>query len=356
MAPTATAPDAHNPKTFDVILGKVPDDFKSLHEIPEEYAWTNLNEHPSLDSDSVPIIDLNDPNASQLISHACRTWGMFQLINHGVPNNVVEDMESVAQSLFSLPAEQKLKVARGPGGISGYGFHLISAFSDKKLWSECFTILGSPLEHYAKLWPQGYTKICSITEEYDKELGRLSSRLMWIMLASLGISKEDVKWSGPKGDNHEAHVLQLNSYPACPDPDRAMGLVPHTDSTLVTIVHQSKICGLQVFQEGTGWFTVPPVPGAMVVNVGDLMHILSNGSYVSVLHRVLVNQTQQRLSVVYTYGPPENVPISPIPKLLSASHPALYPPVTNWSEYIDTKTKLKGKALASLRLYEPLTN
>ncbi|BBG96788.1 gibberellin 3-oxidase 1 [Prunus dulcis] len=158
MAPTATVPDAHNSKTFDVILGKVPDDFNSLHEIPEEYAWTNLNENPSLDSDSVPIIDLNDPNASQLISHACRTWGVFQLINHGVPNNVVEDMESVAQSLFSLPAEQKLKVARGPGGISGYGPLLISAFWDKKLWSECFTILGSPLEHYAKLWPQGYTK------------------------------------------------------------------------------------------------------------------------------------------------------------------------------------------------------
>ncbi|XP_021830732.1 gibberellin 3-beta-dioxygenase 1-like [Prunus avium] len=195
----------------------------------------------------------------------------------------------------------------------------------------------------------------SITEEYEKELGRLSSRLTWIMLASLGISKEDVKWPGPKGDNQEAHVLQLNSYPACPHPDRAMGLVPHTDSTLVSIIHQSKICGLQVFQEGTGWFRVPPVPGAMVVNVGDLMHILSNGSYVSVLHRVLVNQTQHRLSVVYNYGPPDNVPISPIPKLLSASHPALYPPVTNWSEYVDTKAKLKGKALASLRLYEPLT-
>ncbi|BFG20822.1 hypothetical protein CerSpe_070960 [Prunus speciosa] len=329
MAPTATAPDAYNSETFDVILGKVPDDFKSLHEIPEEYAWTNLNEHPSLDSDSVPIIDLNDPNASQLISHACRTWGVFQLINHGVPDNVVEDMESVAQSLFSLPAEQKLKVARGPGGISAY---------------LCFALTNVLIFFFS-----------SITEEYEKELGRLSSRLTWIMLASLGVSKEDVKWSGPKGDNQEAHVLQLNSYPACPHPDRAMGLVPHTDSTLVSIIHQSKICGLQV-QEGTGWFRVPPVPGAMVVNVGDLMHILSNGSYVSVLHRVLVNQTQHRLLVVYSYGPPDHVPNSPVPKLLRASHPALYPPVTNWSEYLDTKAKLKGKALASLQLYEPLTN
>lgn len=53
-----------------------PDDFNSLHELPDDYAWASqINEYPSLDSSScsetVPIIDLTDPNALELIVHAC---------------------------------------------------------------------------------------------------------------------------------------------------------------------------------------------------------------------------------------------------------------------------------------------
>ncbi|KAM1064143.1 hypothetical protein ACFX2A_028819 [Malus domestica] len=354
-ASARVVPDAYEGNSVNVVLDQVPDDFNSLHELPDSYAWTTLNEHPSLDSDSVPVVDLNDPNALQLLGHACKTWGVFQLTNHGIPQTLVHDMESAARSLFSLPAQQKLKVARSPGQISGYGFHLIAAFWDNQQWSECFTIVGSPLEHYEQLWPQDYTKFCCITEEFEKEIKKLASRLMWLMLASLGISKDDVEWDGPKGDDQNASaVFQFNSYPSCPDPDRTLGLVPHTDSSLVSIVHQSNIDGLQVFREGTGWFTIQPVPGALVVNVGDLMSILSNGLYSSVLHRVLVKRAQHRISLVYHYGPPAAVKIAPLEKLFGPSHPPLYPPVTNWNEYISTKAKLKGKALPSLRLYDPL--
>ncbi|XP_068342572.1 gibberellin 3-beta-dioxygenase 1-like [Pyrus communis] len=354
-ASAGVVPDAYEGNSVNVVLDKVPDDFNSLHELPDSYAWTTLNEHPSLESDSVPVVDLNDPNSLQLLGHACKTWGVFQLTNHGIPQSLVHAMDSAARSLFSLPAQQKLKVARSPGQISGYGFHLIAAFWDKQQWSECFTIVGSPLEHYAQLWPQDYTKFCCITEEFEREIKRLASRLMWLMLASLGISKDDVEWDGPKGDDQNASaVFQFNSYPSCPDPDRTLGLVPHTDSSLVSIVHQSNIDGLQVFREGTGWFTIQPVPGALVINVGDLMSILSNGLYSSVLHRVLVKRAQHRISLVYHYGPPAAVKIAPLAKLVGPSHPPLYPPVTNWNEYISTKAKLKGKALPSLRLYDPL--
>lgn len=185
-------------------------------------------------------------------------------------------------------------------------------------------------------------------EAYEAEVKRLAERLTWLMLTSLGVTRGDVKWAG-----EFTAAMQMNSYPACPDPDRAMGLAAHTDSTMLTILHQSSTSGLQVFREGADWVTVPPVNGALVVNVGDLLHILSNGSYPSVLHRALVNRTRQRLSVAYLYGPPSNVQISPLPKLVGPGRPAMYRPIT-WNEYLGTKAKHFNKALSSVRLLSPV--
>ncbi|KAA8540446.1 hypothetical protein F0562_024635 [Nyssa sinensis] len=330
-------------------------DFNSVKELPDSHAWHD--EYSSSDScsmDSVPVIDLSDPNAMKLVGHACKIWGVFQVTNHGITTSLLDDIESAGRNLFSLPIQQKLKASRSPDGVSGYGVARISCFFPKLMWSEGFTIVGSPLEHARQLWPHDYQKFCNVIEEYDREMKQLAGRLMWLMLGSLSTTKEDVKWAGPKGDFEEASgVLQLNSYPACPDPDRAMGLAPHTDSTLLTILHQNNTSGLQVLREGNGWVTVPPLPGTLVVNVGDLLHILSNGLYPSVLHRAVVNRTHHRLSMAYLYGPPAGVQISPLSKLVDPTHPPLYRPIT-WSEYLSTKAKHFNKALSSVRLCAPL--
>lgn len=175
---------------------------------------------------------------------------------------------------------------------------------------------------------------------------------MWIVLESLGITKEDIKWAGPNGEfEGSGAVLQLNSYPICPDPGRAIGIADHTDSTLLTILHQSNQSGLQVFRKEFGWVTVPPIEEALVVNIGDLLHILSNGSYPSVLHRVVVNRDRHRLSMAYLFGPPNNVEISPLSKLVDRYHPPLYRAVT-WTEYLGMKAKFFYKALSALRIQD----
>lgn len=179
---------------------------------------------------------------------------------------------------------------------------------------------------------------------------KLAGRLMWLIMGSLGITKGDIKWAGPNHDFQDSSsAIQLNHYPSCPDPDRAMGLAPHTDSTLFTILYQNNISGLQVMKEGSGWVTVPPVPGGLVVNIGDLIHMLSNGSYPSVLHRAMVNREKHRLSIAYLYGPPTSVQISPLPNLVGSTHPPLFRPIT-WSEYLGTKAKYFNNALSTVRV------
>ncbi|KAE8696097.1 Gibberellin 3-beta-dioxygenase 1 [Hibiscus syriacus] len=337
-------------------------DFTSLRELPDSYAWNQRDDggYPSaageaFATESVPVVDLDDPNALQSIGHACRTWGVFQVTNHGIPTSLLDMVECTCRTLFSLPLHQKLKAARSPDGVSGYGFARISSFFSKLMWSEGFTVVGPPDEHFRQLWPHGYSNHCDVIKEYNEEMKKLAGTLMRLMLGSLGIvAKQDIKWAGPKGDFKEASAaLQLNHYPACPDPDRAMGLAAHTDSTLLTILFQNNTSGLQVFKEGVGWVTVPPVPGRLVINVGDLMHILSNGSYDSILHRAMVNRTRHRLSLAYLYGPPSSVEISPHPKLVGPNHPPLYRPVT-WNEYLHTKAKHFNEALSSVRVCVPL--
>ncbi|KAL6584714.1 Iron ascorbate-dependent oxidoreductase [Orobanche minor] len=335
-------------------------DLNSIEELPETHAWTSqVDDYPFSDTggkicsnpENVPIINLNDENATGLIGHACKTWGVFQVLNHDIPNNLLDEIEVVGNRLFSLPMHQKLRAARLPEGVSGYGVARISSFFPKLMWSEGFTIVGSPIEHARQLWPNDYHKFCDTIEEYQKAMRGLAARLMWLMLGALGITTGDVKWAATPEDGSAA--LQLNSYPACPDPGRAMGLAAHTDSTILTILHQSNISGLQVLREGSSrWITVPPHPGALVIHVGDLLHILSNGLYPSVLHRAVVNRTRHRLSMAYLCGPPSSVKISPLSKLVDRYHPPLYRPIT-WSEYLGTKAKHFDKALTSVRLCAP---
>ncbi|KAL9463311.1 hypothetical protein AB3S75_001173 [Citrus x aurantiifolia] len=271
-------------------------DFTSLKELPDLYTWTEPDEYhagQSLASESVPVIDLDGPTAVNvnLIGHACKTWGVFQVINHGIPTALLHNAMCTSRSLFTLPTEQKLKVARSPDAFDGYGFARISSFFSKLMWYEGFTNVGSPLDHFRQLWPQDYNMHCNVVEEYKKEMKKLAERLMCLILRSLGTTREDIKWAGLNGDfKDHPSPLNLNYYPACPDRDRAMGLAAHTDSSLFTILYQNSVSGLQVLREGTGWVTVPPVWDALVVNVGDMLHILSNGLYPSVLHRAVATR------------------------------------------------------------------
>ncbi|XP_057541815.1 gibberellin 3-beta-dioxygenase 2-like [Amaranthus tricolor] len=327
--------------------------FQSVKELPDSFAWAPHGDPCSIESDvfkpdSVPIVDLEDLKAHQLIGLACKSWGVFQIINHGIPKRLLDDIEIATKSLFGLSVHQKLKAARSSDGITGYGPARISSFFSKRMWSEGFTILGSPLDHARQLWPNDYTKFCDIIDEYQKEMNQLAKKLMQLILASLGIPNQDIlKWADLLQNANGA--IQLNSYPVCPDPNRAMGLAAHTDSTLLTILHQSSTTGLQVFKDRTGWVTVPPLSGGLVINIGDLLHILSNGQYPSVYHRAMVNRVQQRYSMAYLYGPGSGVRIQPLPKLIDATHPPLYRPVT-WSEYLGIKGEHFNKALSLIRL------
>ncbi|CAA3023317.1 gibberellin 3-beta-dioxygenase 1-like [Olea europaea var. sylvestris] len=338
----------------------IPLDFDSIHELPDSHIWSDhVNDHdsekythlkhaPKNEESSVPIIDLSAPNVVELVGNACETWGMFHVINHGVSSILVNNVESHARQLFSLPTQHKLKALRAPGGATGYGVARISPFFSKLMWHEGFTIMGSTVEHAKELWPHGYEDFCNVMDNYQKRMKSLAYQIMLLILKFLDITKEEEEEVISVSSIHESDAdgaLQLNSYPCCPDPNRAIGLAPHTDSLLLTILHQSETKGLQIHRNGVGWVPVPPVSGALVVNIGDLLHILSNGRLPTVYHRAVPNQDRHRVSVAYFYGPPVESIIGPLNKLPSPIYRSL-----TVKEYISLKNKHRGKALSLIKI------
>ena len=143
-------------------------------------------------------------------------------------------------------------------------------------------------------------------------------------------------------------------YPKCPEPERAMGLAPHTDSGFITLITQSAgVPGLQLLRRGPDrWVTVPAPPGAFVVVLGDLFQVLTNGRYRSALHRAVVNRERDRISVPYFLGPPDGMKVAPLASaLLPGRKQAAFRAVT-WPEYMELKHKVLGTDTSALEMLQ----
>lgn len=335
-------------------------DISSMQDVPENYIWSEDIDPPHSSAAAnenvmIPVIDLQglwreeeQQNIIEQIGSACKKWGFMQIINHGVSENLLENINMQGRGLFSLPFEQKLNAKRAPDGVTGYGVARISPFFSKLMWSEGFTSVGSPVEDAKKLWPEDHQHFCQIIEEYDHAMKKLVKKMMSLIGRSLGLSTGDfMRWCRIHDENYgkglQAGALQMNYYPPCPQPLRTMGLAPHTDSVCLTILYQGEVAGLQIQHRGE-WVTVPAIPNALVVNVGDLLQILSNGRYKSRLHRAMANRSRSRLSIAYLWGPPPRDVIMPVPQLVDSNHPLLYKSLT-WNEYLVAKALHFDQAL-----------
>lgn len=187
---------------------------------------------------------------------------------------------------------------------------------------------------------------CSeVMEEYQKRMRGLAYQLLILLLKALDdISEQEIKQLAASTYESQG-ALQLNSYPPCPNPTRAIGLPQHTDTMLLTILNQTQTPGLQVHRDGLGWITVAPVTGALVVNIGDLLHIYSNAKYRSAYHRVIVNEKVHRISVAYFYGAQTDSQVEPLSKLQSPLYRSL-----SVKDYISIKAKYQDKALPMIRI------
>ena len=342
-----------------VPLDKVSDychDTSLTNETPEDEppsttcTTTTISSNNVNDGDGrggVPVIDLSrDDDNEELIQEivkACQNPGFFQVINHGIPQSLLDSFRHQCRLYFALDHSTKQSWKRQAYNARGY-------FDDEltkqvRDWKECLDV-GVPGSRDWNLEDDDTQNSCldgfnrfppaeilpdyrRVTIEYFESCVVLSKRLASLMARGLGISSNEpflldmaanhssylrTNYYPPYHEEESEHQQQLGSDRDNSGPS-SLGISPHSDAGFLTVLLQDDDChSLQVPTNGTHgeWIRVEPIPGALAINTGDMAQVWSNGKYQAPLHRVLTNTEKSRYSAPFFYNPPYHAVVEPI--------------------------------------------
>ncbi|KAK6284017.1 hypothetical protein POUND7_002969 [Theobroma cacao] len=302
-----------------------------ITKIPHRYLRPEQEPHSVLGDEllpSVPIIDLQKLVAGDFVDSerkrlhsACKDWGFFQVVNHGVGSSLLEEFRLEIENFFNLPHEEKKLLWQQPDNHEGFGQLFVVSEEQKLDWSDMFYITTLPHNlRKTDLFEKLPLKLRETLEVYSMEAKNLAMIILAYMARALEMDAEEMRELFTNG----VQSMRMNYYPPCPEPDMAIGFSPHSDADALTILFQlNETEGLQIRKDGK-WVSIKPLPNAFVVNIGDIMEIVSNGIYRSIEHRAMVNSTKERLSVATFYSSKLDSEIGPALSLIGPSNPTTF--------------------------------
>jgi len=303
----------------------------------------------------IPVVDFGEflhGSSSQQrevaaqIGDACRNVGFMYLVNHGVPQSLINDMFAISKEFFDLPLETKREVAYVPGGFRGYfgvraedldqyGTERTPRRGKKGDLKEGFDAgleagrlplgcQGSATFHAPNRWPtQPLPEMQVIMNRYLDTLRLLGERLSEAFALSLGLPQHYFQ----RYTSAPCINLRVNHYP----PQAAgegIGCGAHSDYGLFTILAQDLVGGLQVRNSAGDYVAATPLEGSFVINIGDMMQRWTNNIYSSTVHRVVASSgcTTRRFSIPFFFNANREAQIECLPTCVSEDRPALYEP------------------------------
>ncbi|WCJ27339.1 2-oxoglutarate (2OG) and Fe(II)-dependent oxygenase superfamily protein [Euphorbia peplus] len=304
---------------------------KPLITVPSRYVRRDQDSPVVPDTDSVPqvpLIDMDRLSSQEFknlelenLHQACKDWGFFQLINHGVSGSLLEKVKMEIQEFFDLPMDEKKKYWQKPGEMEGFRQAFVMSEEQKLDWADAFCMITLPRNlRKPYLFPKLPLPFRDLLEAYLGELENLALKILSLMETVLEMETEELKDIFKEGYQQ----MRMNYYPPCPQPELVMGLNHHTDVGGLTIVLQvNEVEGLQIKKDGK-WIPIKPFPDAFIINLGDMLEIVTNGIYKSTEHRATVNLVKERISVATFHSPRLDREIGPATSLLSSERPALF--------------------------------
>nr|BAR72288.1 Aminocyclopropanecarboxylate oxidase [Nicotiana benthamiana] len=265
--------------------------------------------------ENFPIINLEKLNGSEkaatmeMIKDACENWGFFELVNHGIPHEVMDTVEKLTKGHYKKCMEQRFKELVASKGLEG-----VQAEVTDMDWESTFFLRHLPVSNISEV-PDLDDQYREVMRDFAKRLENLAEELLDLLCENLGLEKGYLKkvFYGSKGPNFGTKV---SNYPPCPKPDLIKGLRAHTDAGGIILLFQDdKVSGLQLLKDGQ-WIDVPPMRHSIVVNLGDQLEVITNGKYKSVMHRVIAQKDGTRMSLASFYNPGSDAVIYPAPALV----------------------------------------
>ncbi len=293
----------------------------------------------------IPVIDirqLNAPATLQALDSACRDWGFFQVVNHGIEQRILDTLSERSLAFFTQPKALKQTIARTADNPWGYFDEELTKNTPD--WKEIFdygpaedaTGEGMPPLH--PQWPDSVPGFKTAVLDYYRACETVAFALLDAIARNLGAEPAIL---GSAFKPRHTSFVRLNYYPVCPNPSSPpatqppengyLGVNHHTDAGALTVLHQADEPGLEVFKAGT-WHLVALRPEALVVNIGDIVQVWSNDTYQAALHRVRANDERVRTSAPFFLNPAYDADYAPLPSRVDAAHPPRYRPI-NWGEF-----------------------
>ena len=292
----------------------------------------------------IPIIDVrNLPDgyeAMRLLDDACKEWGFFQIVGHGIDQVLCQETLRQMGQFFSLPGGEKRSIIRTADNAWGYFDREFT--KNVRDWKEVFDVGPpedrGPLAGTVPQWPKSLPGFKSTLQAYADACERIARLLLSSIATILGAAPIDLYRAF---EPEHSSFLRLNYYPLCAEaatPDSPtvpeeghLGISHHTDAGALTVLMQSSVAGLQVKRRGH-WYLIEPQDDALIINIGDIVQVWSNDRYKAPLHRVVTNSHFERYSAAFFFNPSYEANYAPLPSVCDENNPPLYEPI-NWGEF-----------------------
>ena len=274
----------------------------------------------------IPVIDVtglgspdHDARIADELLAAYGRWGFGYIVGHPLDPALLEAVFAQSRAFHALPRADKMALAAGTAHRGYIPFKTSTDVTSsvetvtKPNQSESFMMIGDiPDGRYlagSDRWPD-LPDFAEKMTAYREAMTAFAHALMTVIARSLG---DD----GPLIDAFDEPTtwLRLLHYPPQDpqSPADEYGSAPHTDFGAITLLAQDDVGGLSVKSPDGDWLDVPPMEGAFVMNVGDMLHRWSNGVLRSTPHRVTNRSGRERYSVPFFYDPCVTATITPVP-------------------------------------------
>ena len=269
---------------------------------------------------------------AQALDHAAQSSGFFYVVEHGLPQALQDGLLQAAEHFFLLPEAVKQRYyigsSRNHRGYVPPGEETFYAGSKdtKEAFDLSLDLPDTDPDYLAgnrllgpNRWPVEVPEFQGRVYAYYQAVVALGRRLLRGLSLALGAPEAQFDAQLVKPPSQ----LRLLHYPAQPEASDSPGIGAHTDYECFTILLATSP-GLEVLNAAGRWIDAPPIPGAFVINIGDLFEVLSNRRWVSTAHRVR-KVRQERYSAPLFFNLDYHTEVAPLPHLAARDGGARYP-------------------------------
>jgi isopenicillin N synthase-like dioxygenase len=305
--------------------------------------------------DEIPVIDLGPylagaprslESTAEQLRYAMENVGFYFIVNHGVPQKLVEQTFQAAERFHAQPLDVKLRL-KIDENIVGYlpmqgatvRHSAINAnnkpnlneafFINRQLTPDHPDVVAKKPFRVLNRWPDSLPGFREDVMAYVNTMEQLGRKLMPLYAVALDLPTNyfDEAFREP------TYALRLSHYPAQEVvQDNEFGLAPHTDTSFMTLLPDNKVQGLSVRMPNGKWVDAPALPGSFLVNGGDLLRRWSNNRFMATPHRVVNRSGHERYAIPFFMDCHYDFRMECLSTCKSPDNPSRYEPIS-YPEY-----------------------